>query len=113
MYIQKHTINLSSIESRRDSILQFEWDEDKNDLNYYKHQVFFEEAKTVWCDLNAVEYYDDDHSDIEDRFLRKGFSLNNRLLIVVFVEYFEPHLIRIISARLANIRERREHEERV
>ena len=32
----------------------FEWDSVKADLNYAKHKVTFEEAKTVFNDENAV-----------------------------------------------------------
>jgi len=32
----------------------FEWDSVKADLNYAKHKVTFEEAKTVFYDENAV-----------------------------------------------------------
>ena len=43
----------------------FEWDSVKADLNYAKHKVTFEEAKTVFYDENAVLIADPDHSHID------------------------------------------------
>jgi uncharacterized protein len=48
--------------------VSFEWDESKNRLNQLKHGISFEEAKTVFLDDNAVEFFDDEHSELEDRF---------------------------------------------
>ena len=48
----------------------FEWDPVKAELNYAKHKVTFEEAKTVFYDENAVLIADPDHSSLdEDRFI--------------------------------------------
>lgn len=71
----------------------------------------FEEAKTVWDDLKAIEFFDPDHSDQEDRFLRIGHSSNLRLLLVVFCERDLGGTIRIISARKATDQERSQYEE--
>jgi uncharacterized DUF497 family protein len=49
------------------------------------------------------------HSSEEERFVLPGFSQNRRLLAVMFVERGET--IRIISARPATRRERRNNEE--
>ena len=49
--------------------IRFIWSERKNQLNQKKHGVSFEEAKTVFYDENAVEFYDFDHSHKEERFL--------------------------------------------
>lgn len=90
--------------------MTFEWDEAKSDTNYKKHQVRFEEAQTVFLDTYSIEYFDDDHSDEETRFLRIGLSQRLRLLIVVFCERGED-TIRIISARKAEPSERKVYEE--
>jgi hypothetical protein len=50
--------------------------------NIQKHDVPFEEAVSVFYDECAVEFYDDEHSEWEDRFLLLGFSLNLKLLMV-------------------------------
>ncbi|MGH8701701.1 MAG: BrnT family toxin, partial [Burkholderiales bacterium] len=52
---------------------------------------------------------DPDHSFGEQRFLVLGMSSAGRLLVVAFVE--RPPRTRIISARLATRRERRDYEE--
>jgi uncharacterized DUF497 family protein len=49
--------------------LRFEWDQEKNRENQRKHGVSFAEAQTVFFDEDAVEFYDDEHSEWEDRFL--------------------------------------------
>ena len=49
--------------------ISFEWDETKNRTNIDKHGVSFEEAKTVFYDESAIEFFDNDHSENEERFL--------------------------------------------
>lgn len=81
--------------------LRFVWDEKKNRANQKKHGVSFEEAQTVFFDENAIEFFDPDHSEEEDRFLLLGLSFRLRLLVVCHC-YRESHgIIRIISAREA------------
>jgi uncharacterized protein len=92
--------------------VKFEWDENKSEANYRKHGVRFEEAQTVFLDSRSMEYYDDDHSEDEDHFIRVGLSLKLRLLIVVFCER-GADLTRIISARKATTTERKDYEEGV
>ncbi len=62
--------------------LRFSWDPIKAEANLRKHGVSFEEAQTVFYDENAIEFYDDEHSDWEDRFLLLGISQKLRLLII-------------------------------
>lgn len=84
--------------------MQYEWDEEKNQANYKKHKVRFQEAVTIFKDPNLVETYDQSHSEEEDRFIAIGFSERNRKLFVVFCErtIFEgEEIIRLISARRA------------
>jgi len=91
--------------------MQWEWDEDKNLANFRKHQIWFEEAQTIWVDAESVEFFDSEHSENEDRFIRVGRSSKQRLLLVVFCERGEGEIIRIISARKATKLERTEYEE--
>ena len=87
----------------------FEWDSVKADLNYAKHKVTFEEAKTVFYDENAVLIADPDHSDIdEDRFVILGLSSQLHMLLVCHC-YKENDRIRIISARKANLQEAKQY----
>ena len=60
----------------------FEWDEHKNTINKKKHGVSFEEAKTVFYDVDAILIDDPDHSEEEERFLLLGLSRKTNLLIV-------------------------------
>jgi uncharacterized DUF497 family protein len=89
----------------------FDWDEDKNLANYKKHDIWFEEARTVWADSDSVEFYDPEHSDEEDRFIRVGHSTASRVLLVVFCERNDGETVRIVSARKATSHERRQYEE--
>lgn len=91
--------------------MKFEWDEDKNLKNHSKHGIWFEEAQTVWADDLSEEFFDEDHSDEEDRFIRVGHSTRSKLLLVVFCERDEGNIIRIISARAATTKERKDYEE--
>ena len=88
--------------------MQFEWDLDKAELNIVNHGVDFVEASTVFADPLELTISDPDHSSAEDRFLSLGISSAGRLLIVSFTE--REHRFRIITARLATPRERRQYE---
>lgn len=87
----------------------FEWDADKAAANQKKHRVRFEEAATVFADPLAAIFYDEVHSDEEPREIIVGHSEQGRLLLVCFTERAE--VIRVISARRATNRERRDYEE--
>ncbi len=91
--------------------MKFEWDEDKNNANFKKHEVWFEEAQTVWADALSQEFFDPEHSDDEERFIRIGHSSALNLLLVVFCERENEAIIRIISTRKATPKERKEYEE--
>ena len=86
--------------------LRCEWDDAKSRANQRKHGVSFPEAQTVFFDENALEFYDDTHSEWEDRFLLLGLSAQLRVLLVCHCLRDEGSVIRIISARKATRRER-------
>ena len=81
-------------------MIKFEWDAAKAASNKKKHGVSFEEAQSVFYDEFAVQFFDEDNSVSEDRFLMLGFSDEARLLMVCHCER-EGNIIRIISARKA------------
>jgi uncharacterized DUF497 family protein len=81
--------------------IRFEWDEKKNRANIKKHNISFEEAKTVFYDENARLISDPGHSNGEDRFILLGISRNVKILVVVHIYKEQDELIRIISARKA------------
>ena len=90
--------------------LRFEWDEGKGISNLRKHKVAFEEASTVFADPLAVIFDDAEHSRDEFREIIVGHSILGRLLLVSFTERSDD-LVRIISARRATKRERKDYEE--
>lgn len=89
--------------------LAFEWEKSKAKQNLKKHSVSFEEACTVFGDPLARTIPDPLHSGEEYRFVLLGESQRRRLLVVVFTERGDK--FRIISARVATRRERKDHEE--
>jgi uncharacterized DUF497 family protein len=86
-------------------MIKFEWDLPKAAANLKKHQVSFDEAKSVFYDEFAIQFFDEDHSSDEERFLMLGMSSAAKLLIVCHCEREYGEVIRIISARKATKRE--------
>ncbi|WP_293137363.1 BrnT family toxin [Okeania sp. SIO3I5] len=82
-------------------VLHIEWDREKNLINQKKHGVSFEEAESVFYDDNAIQFWDEQYSDLEDRFLLLGISSKMRILLIVHCYREEESVIRIISARKA------------
>ena len=86
-------------------MLTFEWDPAKAAANLKKHQVSFVEAKSVFFDEFATQFFDEDHSINEERFLMLGMSSGAKLLLVCHCDRENGEIIRIISARKATKRE--------
>jgi hypothetical protein len=89
--------------------LRFEWSASKARLNAEKHGVTFDEAATAFRDPLARIFDDPVHSSGEHRELLVGHSRRARLIVVSFAERGDR--IRIISARNATKRERRDYEQ--
>ncbi len=81
--------------------MRFEWDSSKAASKAKKHKVTFEVAKTVFYDDFAVQFFDEEHSFDEERFLLLGISSDAKLLLVCHCEREDGGVIRIISARKA------------
>ena len=94
-------------------MLRFDWDEKKNRANRKKHGVWFEEAVQVFNDARAILFFDEEHSNGEDRFLLLGLSASGRALVVSHCEREPGPIIRVISARKAKPKEVRCYEEGV
>ena len=77
--------------------------------NVENHGVAFDEALTVFVNPLASIFDDPDHSADERRELIIGHSAGQRLLVVSFTE--RDRRTRIISAREATTRERRDYEQ--
>lgn len=86
-------------------MLKFEWDTHKAAANLRKHGISFDDAKSVFYDEFAVQFFDDEHSSKEKRFLMLGMRSAAKLLIVCHCEREDGEVIRIISARKATRRE--------
>jgi uncharacterized DUF497 family protein len=91
--------------------IQFSWDKIKAKLNLEKHQISFEEAKTVFSDENARLIFDPDHSDDEERFILLGLSYKLKILTVVHCYRDDNQNIRIISARKSTKKEAEQYKE--
>jgi uncharacterized DUF497 family protein len=87
----------------------FEWDDKKDKTNKRQHGVSFEEARTAFYDENAIQYFDPDHSDEEDRFILLGLSFKLKILVVCHCFRESDSVIRIISARKADKEEEYEY----
>ena len=91
-------------------MITFEWSPAKARANFKKHGVTFEEAQSVFYDEYARQFFDEDHSGQEDRFILLGTSNRLRMLVVCHCERGSDNLIRIISARKATAKERTFYE---
>ncbi|USD22561.1 BrnT family toxin [Microbulbifer variabilis] len=80
--------------------MDFEWDENKRELNIQKHGIDFVSVIPVFDDPNAIEQYDSANSDLENRYQIIGMARPG-VLFVAFTERDEGNTIRIISARRA------------
>jgi uncharacterized protein len=70
--------------------------------------VAFDEATTVFEDPSAITIADDPHSEDEERYIVIGLSAAQRILVVC--DTFRGDVVRLISARRATPRERRQYE---
>ena len=88
--------------------MRFEWDDEKERKNIAKHGIDFSTAALVFGDEQRLEFYDEHHSDAEDRFITIGnIGGTIEVLTVVYTERGEA--IRLISARRATKREERRY----
>ena len=83
----------------------FEWDERKNVSNQRKHGVSFSEARSVFWDPHAKDFFDAEHSNGEDRAILLGISEYLRVLAVCHCLSQKGTMIRIVSARKAGAEE--------
>jgi uncharacterized DUF497 family protein len=90
--------------------MSFDWDPAKAEANFRKHGVRFTEVIPVFEDDRAVTVADEDSDPHEVRFVTIGIGAKERVLVVVYC--YRGRKIRIISARVATPRERRQYEER-
>jgi len=93
--------------------LRFEWDEEKSISNLQKHGVSFEEAKEVFEDPFHISKLDHRFNYFEERWITLGSTKKDKILVVanMFFDENGEEIIRIISARKANQKERKFYEQ--
>ena len=91
-------------------IAGFDWDSANIDKSYLKHGITPNEAEEVFADEAQLVLEDIKHSGKEERFTIMGKSTRRNILFVSFT--IRQDKVRIISARMANIRERRLYEDK-
>jgi len=84
-------------------IYRFEWDEEKNALNWMKHGITFEEGAVVFNDPMRIDIYDREHSLFEDRWNTIGLHSCDIFSVIYTMR---KDIIRIISARKASKKEK-------
>lgn len=89
--------------------LTFEWHAAKAKANIKKHNVSFDEAKTIFGDPFLLTFPDEEHSESEVRFINIGRTPKGKVLVVIHTE--REGSIRIISSRTATASERNSYEE--
>ena len=93
--------------------MKFEWSEKKNILNIQKHNISFEEAKEVFLDPFHISKLDHRFDYFEERWITLGKTTQNKVIVVanIFFDKNGEEIIRIISARKANQKERSFYEQ--
>jgi len=93
--------------------VKFEWSKEKNISNIKKHGISFEEAKEVFSDPFHISKLDHRFDYFEERWITLGSTSQDKILVVanMFFDENGEEIIRIISARKANQKERRFYEQ--
>ena len=87
----------------------FQWDKGNSGKNWISHQVTDAECEQIFFNKPLIVADDSKHSQTEQRWYALGRTDLSRLLFVVFT--IRNNLIRIISARDMNRKERRIYHE--
>ena len=94
--------------------IKFQWDFRKAKANWNRHKVSFEQASDVFKDAMALDEPDEREDYGEERWNRIGL-VEGRLLVVIYTERLDEgsgeEIVRIISARPAERRERQRYHE--
>jgi uncharacterized DUF497 family protein len=92
-----------------EDIVGFQWDDGNTDKNWINHQVENWECEQVFFNTPLVLLGDLKHSAKEERWAAFGCTDEGRRLVVIFTR--RGNLLRIISARDMNRKERKYYEE--
>ena len=89
----------------------FQWDEDNQDKIWLKHKVTKFECEEIFFNQPLIFGFDSKHSQNENRYFLLGQSDRNRFLFAVFT--IRDNLVRVISSRDMNKKEKQKYEERL
>lgn len=90
-----------------DQVSGFDWDAGNSRKRAEKHDVSQAEAESIFFNDPLIVAQDAKHSGTEQRFNALGKTAQNRLLHITFTLRRNKTLIRVISARDMNQKERR------
>ena len=88
---------------------EYEWDEQKEQINIKKHGITFRIATTVFDDPLMVDLYDEAHSTLDEARYKAIGRVGHTLTVLSVIYTERRQKIRIISARLATPREEEEY----
>jgi len=93
---------------------KFEWDERKAKSNIIRHGISFDEAKLIFLDPDHITNIDNRFEYHEERWYTIGIVRNTCLLLYVAHTILDSdtEVIRIISARRVNRKERKRYDNR-
>ena len=86
----------------------FQWDSGNAEKNWLAHQVSQAECEQIFFNRPLATRFDAPHSQRESRYFALGQTDSGRRLFVVFT--LRGELIRVISARDMNRKERKVHD---
>ena len=96
------------MESGFEKFTGFQWDEGNKNKNLIKHQVKNWECEQVFFNEPLLILDDPKHSLNEKRWTAFGMTDIGRYLVIIFIK--RDKLLRVISARDMNRKERRFYE---
>lgn len=96
---------------RLNGIRRFEWDKGNIDKSYKKHGITPNESEEIFLDEGLQVAKDIRHSQKERRFIGIGKTSDKKILFAVFT--LRKDKIRVVSARIANQKERRKYEQKI
>jgi len=78
----------------------FEWDDEKDRINRYKHDMPLKAGISVFDDINAIEFEDSRYNYDDERWILIGYDSRTKLLYVVYAME-EGNVTKLISVRKA------------
>ena len=92
--------------------MRFEWDEAKNKRNLKDHGISFETASEVFADPLHLSLLDERFDYFEERWITVGTTQKGAIVVVAHLYFSDEaeEILRIISAREAISKERKQYE---